>query len=247
MSKMTLIPAIDLLDGQCVRLVHGDFQAVTHYDEAPEAIAQRYAQSGAEWLHVVDLAASRDGEGADNSALFKLLGSADQAVQTGGGVRSGGDIEARLEHGAQRVVIGSLCAREPERFLRWVERFGADSIVAALDVRLDRDGTPRPRIFGWTEDAGMDLWTLLDQLLAGGLRHGLVTDIGRDGALKGPNTELYREIIERYPTLQLQASGGVSRVDDLVALQAQGAAGAIVGKALLERAFTVAHALEVLR
>jgi phosphoribosylformimino-5-aminoimidazole carboxamide ribotide isomerase len=246
-DTMTLIPAIDLLDGRCVRLVHGDFRDVTHYDEAPEAIALRYLQGGAEWLHVVDLAASRDGDGADTSPLFKLLKSADQKVQTGGGVRNGGDIELRLEHGAERVVIGSLCAKEPARFLGWLERFGRDAIVAALDVRLDSDGVPRPRIFGWTEDAGMNLWDLMDELVDGGLQHALVTDIGRDGALAGPNVELYREIIQRYPGIALQASGGVSRIDDLRTLQGAGAAGAIVGKALLERAFTVAHALDALR
>lgn len=244
---MNLIPAIDLLDGRCVRLVHGDFSNVTFYDEEPEDIARRYFENGARWLHVVDLAASRDGESADTAALFKLIHSADQHIQTGGGVRSGTDIIERLEEGADRVVIGSLCARDPERFLRWVGQHGADRIVAALDVQIDVSGLPRPRIFGWTEEAGMDLWTLLDLLVAGGLRHALVTDIGRDGAMKGPNVELYRDIIARYPDLQLQASGGVSRISDLAELQEAGAASAIVGKALLEGAIKLPMALAALR
>ncbi|MEM1411849.1 MAG: 1-(5-phosphoribosyl)-5-[(5-phosphoribosylamino)methylideneamino] imidazole-4-carboxamide isomerase [Pseudomonadota bacterium] len=243
---MILIPAIDLLDGRCVRLVHGDFNEVTYYDPTPEALAQRYLEDGAHWLHVVDLAASRDGEAADTSALFKLLHSANQSVQTGGGVRSGADIRARLDHGADRVVIGSLSVQEPERFLRWLGEFGDERIVAALDVTLDSNGTPWPRTHGWTRDGGTDLWTVMRGLVDGGLKHVLVTDIGRDGALKGPNLRLYKDILARFPDVELQASGGVSRVDDLQALRDAGAAGAIVGKALLDGAFGVSHALEAL-
>ena len=243
---MILIPAIDLLDGRCVRLVHGDFNDVTYYDTEPEVIARKYLDQGAHWLHVVDLEASRDGEAADTDALFKLLHSAEQSVQTGGGVRSGGDIRARLEHGASRVVVGSLGVTAPERFLRWLGEYGDDRIVAALDVTIDGEGVPWPRTHGWTREAQANLWTLLQDLVDGGLRHLLVTDIGRDGALKGPNLGLYREILERFPDIELQASGGVSRVDDLKALRNTGAAGTIVGKALLEGAFSVSQALETL-
>lgn len=244
---MELIPAIDLLDGRCVRLMHGDFNEVTYYDTPPERLAGTYREHGAEWLHVVDLEASRDGEAADTSQLFKLLGSASQYVQTGGGVRNGGDIRARLDAGAARVVIGSLCALDTPRFLRWVREYGPERIVAAVDVALDADNLPWPRVRGWTEEAGMDLWTLLDRLVEGGLRHVLITDIGRDGALKGPNRPLYQETLARYPDLQLQASGGVSRVEDLVSLQEDGASATIVGKALLEGAFSVSQALDALK
>lgn len=243
---MELIPAIDLLDGRCVRLMHGDFNEVTYYDTPPERLARTYHEHGAEWLHVVDLEASRDGEAADTSQLFKLLDGAPQAVQTGGGVRGGGDIQARLDAGAARVVIGSLCALETDRFLRWVKDYGEERIVAAVDVALDAEGVPWPRVRGWTQEAGMDLWTLLDRLVDGGLRHVLITDIGRDGALMGPNRPLYQDILARHPDLQLQASGGVSRVEDLVSLRDDGAAAAIVGKALLEGAFGVSQALEAL-
>ena len=243
---MELIPAIDLLDGHCVRLKHGDFNEVTYYDKPPERLAKAYREHGANWLHVVDLEASRDGEAADTSHLFKLLGSAEQSVQTGGGVRSGGDIRARLDAGASRVVIGSLCALDTPRFLRWVGEFGADRIVAALDVSLDANGLPWPRVRGWTEEAGRDLWTLLTLLVEAGLRHALITDIGRDGALKGPNRPLYQDILSRYPDLQLQASGGVSRIEDLLALRTDGVAATIVGKALLDGAFGVSQALEAL-
>lgn len=243
---MQLIPAIDLLDGDCVRLRHGNFNEVTRYPEAPLDIARRYHADGAEWLHVVDLAASRDGEAADTEPLFRLLQAAPQRVQTGGGVRSGGDVEDRLESGAERVVVGSLCVTDTGRVVDWLRRYGREALVAALDVRVDRDGTPRPRIHGWTEGTDISLWRLLDQLANAGLRHALITDIGRDGTLQGPNIRLYREVAERYPEVHLQASGGVGAIEDLQALQRTGARSVIVGKALLEGVFTVASALEAL-
>lgn len=244
---MKLIPAIDLLDGRCVRLLHGDFAQVTHYPAAAEELAKLYSDAGAQWLHVVDLAASRDGADADTSALFNLLGHAPQSVQTGGGVRNEKDISQRLDAGAARIVIGSLSVTDSSSFISWLGQFGAENLVAALDVLIDDKGIPWPRTHGWTSRGERDLWQLLDELAAGGLRHLLCTDISRDGALSGPNLELYTEITRRYPKLQLQASGGVSSLDDLERLKATDASGVITGKALLDKRFTVAEALEALR
>ena len=244
---MKLIPAIDLLDGRCVRLLHGDFEQVTHYPAAPGELARLYADAGAEWLHVVDLAASRDGADADTSALFKLLGQAPQSVQTGGGVRYENDIAQRLDAGAARVVVGSLSVTDTTAFIGWLEHFGAGKLVAAVDIRIDDQGIPWPRIHGWTDQADRDMWQLLDELSAGGLVHLLCTDISRDGALSGPNLDLYAEIMSRYPQLQLQASGGVSSLDDLEQLKPTGASGVITGKALLDGRFTVKEALEALQ
>ncbi len=244
---MKLIPAIDLLDGRCVRLLHGDFKQVTHYPAAPDELACSYADAGAEWLHVVDLAASRDGADADTSALLKLLGQAPQSVQTGGGVRNGDDISLRLDAGAARVVIGSLSVTDTRGFIGWLAHFGTEKLVAALDILFDDKGVPWPRIHGWTSRGERDLWQLLDELAAGGLQHLLCTDISRDGALNGPNLALYSEITGRYPGLQLQASGGVSSLEDLKQLKPVGASGVITGKALLDKRFTVVEALEALR
>ena len=244
---MKLIPAIDLLDGRCVRLLHGDFNQVTHYPPTAVELAQDYARAGAQWLHVVDLAASRDGAKADTSALFDLLGEATQLVQTGGGVRNGEDISRRLDAGAARVVVGSLSVTDSKGFIAWLEQFGAEKLVAALDIRFDEKGTPWPRIHGWTSRGDRDMWALLDELVAGGLKHLLCTDINRDGALSSPNFSLYSDITDRYPHLQLQASGGVSNLMDLQQLLPTGAAAVITGKALLEKRFSVAEALEALR
>ena len=244
---MKLIPAIDLLDGRCVRLLHGDFEQVTHYAATPRELALRYADAGAEWLHVVDLAASRDGPDADTSALFKLLGEAPQSVQTGGGVRNANDITQRLKAGAARVVIGSLSVTDSSGFISWLKDFGADRLVAAVDIRIDDHGVPWPRIHGWTDQGDRDMWKLLDELVDGGLKHLLCTDISRDGALTGPNLDLYSSITGRYPNLYLQASGGVSSLADLQQLKPTGAAGVITGKALLENRFDVAEALEAVQ
>jgi len=244
---MQLIPAIDLLDGHCVRLLHGDFKQVTHYPLPPLELARSYFDAGADRLHVVDLAASRDGAAADTSALFELLGQAPQSVQTGGGVRDDKDIEERLDAGAARVVIGSLSVTDSQRFIGWLDHFGAEKLVAALDVLVGEDGMWWPRTHGWTTRGDKNLWQLLDELTEGGLRHLLCTDISRDGALTGPNFDLYTEIVQRYPSVQLQASGGVAGLKDLQRLKPTGAAGAITGKALLEGCFTVSEALEVLR
>lgn len=244
---MNLIPAIDLLDGKVVRLLHGDFEQTTFYPIAPSELAHRYADAGAKWLHVVDLAASRDGAEADTQALFKLLNDAPQSVQTGGGVRQEGDVRSRLEAGASRVVIGSLCVTATQSVVNWLELFGADQLVAALDISLDDSGVPWPKIHGWTERGDRNMWQVLDELSAAGLRHLLCTDISRDGALSGPNVDLYSEITSRYPGIQLQASGGVSSLQDLHNLKSTKASGVISGKALLDGRFSVSEALKALQ
>jgi phosphoribosylformimino-5-aminoimidazole carboxamide ribotide isomerase len=195
---------------------------------------------------VVDLAASRDGESADIRPLLRLLGNSEQFVQTGGGVRGVSDISTRLEHGAHRVVVGSISVTHPERFATWIKEFGEDRLVAALDVRIDEDGIPWPRTHGWTRGSGQTLWALLDVYADKGLKHVLCTDIGRDGAMAGPNVDLYQEITRRYPDLTVQASGGVSGLMDLNKLTATGVDSAVTGKALLEGCFTVAEALKAL-
>lgn len=241
-----IIPAIDLLDGSCVRLLHGDFEQCKVYDLEAARLARVYADQGAGWLHVVDLAASRDGEKADIRPLLRLLEEAPQMVQTGGGVRNANDVQIRLEAGASRVAVGSISTLQPERFAGWLERFGSERLVAALDVRIDDDGTPWPRTHGWTRGAETNLWQLLDNYRDKGLLHVLCTDISRDGAMAGPNSDLYRAIAERYPGLHLQASGGVSGLRDLRELATTGARSAITGKALLEGCFSVSEALEYL-
>jgi len=238
-------PAIDLRDGRCVRLHQGNFDQLTQYPAEPLTLAAEYAAAGAPLLHVVDLDAAA-GEGDNTDLIARLTACLDVPLQCGGGVRATADVQSRIASGVQRVVVGSVAARTPGLFGDWLQRFGGERLVAAVDVRGD-GGAWRPALEGWREQSERDLFDLLTALQDHGLRHLLCTDIDRDGTLEGPALGLYREIRERFPELRLQASGGIRSLDDLRELQALGCAGAVVGKALLEGRFSVAEALEALR
>lgn len=243
---MILYPAIDLKDGECVRLMHGRFDAVTRYDDDPAARLAAFAADGAVWIHVVDLDGAEAGAARQHAVIGNLAGVVDVRVQSGGGVRAIEDVRLLLDAGVARVVIGSLAVTAPETISGWLAEFGPERITLALDVKLE-DGTPIPALKGWTQRAGVDLWAALDRYPAGTISHILVTDVGRDGALTGPNLELLAEVKERRPDVQLQASGGVSSLQDLAALKAIGCDGAIIGRALYEGRFTLAEALEAVR
>ena len=239
----TLYPAIDVREGRVVRLRQGDYAAETRYAEDPLALARRYADEGAAWLHLVDLAAGKGGGYTLTSLLDPLRRETRLQVQTGGGVRSEDEFRALLEAGAARVVVGTLAVRQPSLVLDWLRRFGGERITVALDTRADDAGVFRLPVHGWTESSGLALFDLLERYAEAGLRHLLCTDIARDGMLGGLNLDLYREIAQRFPGVSVQASGGVATLDDLRGARAAGAGGAILGKALLEGRFTLPQAL----
>ena len=228
------IPAIDLKAGRIVRLYQGRFDQVSEYPQEPAALAQRYLSLGVDWVHVVDLDGARAGAGANREVVMRMAGLAHGRIQVGGGVRSRDDVTALLAAGAGRAVIGSAAVERPEEVRGWLGELGAERLVLAFDVQLDAAGTPWCRSRGWTEDAGLSLWDAIESYREAGLRHVLCTDVARDGAMTGPNVELYRELVQRYPEIRLQASGGVRDLADVEALGATGAAGAIIGKALLD-------------
>jgi len=229
---MLIYPAVDVLDGQVVRLAKGDFDAVTAYGDDPVAVAERFREAGAEWLHLVDLSGARDG-GGRRTDLVEAVAATGLKVQTGGGVRATADIEAILDAGAERAVIGSLAVAEPERVLGWLARFGAERIVAAFDVAIT-GGVAWPVVKGWTEQADRPLGALLERYASGGLRHAMATDIARDGVLQGPNPDLYLDLAAARPDIAWQASGGVASVEDLPSLEEAGCAAVIIGRALYE-------------
>lgn len=238
-----LYPAIDIREGRVVRLRQGDYDAETRYADDSLALAKRYADAGAEWLHLVDLDAAKAGGWTLAPLVQAIRRETALKVQTGGGVREEGDVLAILDAGASRVVIGSLAVRQPNRVLGWLERFGSDRITIALDARADETGVFRLPVHGWTEASGLALFDLLQRYANAGLRHLLCTDIARDGMLAGLNLDLYREIAARFPGVAVQASGGVAGLDDVRGAREAGAVGAILGKALLEGRFTLAEAL----
>jgi len=231
---MILIPAIDLRNGAVVRLSQGDYERETRYATDAVELAQRYASAGARWIHIVDLDGARSGNEENLDSIAKICRAVDVPVQTGGGVRCLEDVELRLERGAQRVVIGSLCVRQPDVVCAWLETLGGDAIVAGLDVARTLDGQWIPKAAGWTEDGDVDLFSLIQRLGDAGLKHLLCTDIERDGMLSGPSLGLYRAILERFSGIHLQASGGIAKAGDLRKVAETGAAGCIVGRALLE-------------
>lgn len=232
------IPAIDLKAGRVVRLYQGRFDQVSEYPADPEALAAHYRSLGVDWVHVVDLDGARDGAGGNREVVARMAGLARGRIQVGGGIRSRDDVAAMLATGAGRVVIGSTAVERPAEVRGWFGEFGAERLVLAFDVQLDESGVPRCRSRGWTEDAGLSLWNAVEIYRGAGLRQLLCTDVARDGAMTGPNFELYRELTRRYPEIDLQASGGVRDIADVEALRKTGATGAIIGKALLDGRIT---------
>jgi phosphoribosylformimino-5-aminoimidazole carboxamide ribotide isomerase len=231
---MRVIPAIDLKDGRCVRLLKGEFDQVTRYEQDPLALAALYREAGCGLLHIVDLDGARDGKPGNEKVIRSLCGIRGVSLQVGGGLRNRELVDAVLESGVKRVVLGSVAMIRPQLVARWLEDYGSERIVLALDTRIDLGGVPRLASHGWTRDTGKDLWSVLDFFAEAGLRHLLCTDIDRDGAMTGPSLDLYRQCIRRYPQLVLQASGGVRHADDLGALEDTGVQAAVVGKALLD-------------
>lgn len=238
---MLIIPAIDLMDGRCVRLLRGDFDDATQYGDPVEQL-RLFAEAGAPWVHVVDLDGARNRAPAQIELIRTLASAAAVSLQCGGGVRSRDDVAALLDAGVARVVVGSVAARQPEQVRAWIAEFGADRICVALDVRATGEGW-QVAADGWTAGAGVSLETALAAFPEGLLRHVLVTDISRDGALSGANTALMAALTNLRPSIAFQASGGVATLDDLAALKEAGASAAIVGRALYEQRFTLEAAL----
>ena len=241
--SFTLFPAIDIRAGRVVRLAQGDYQRQTGYDMDPVALAASYHEQGASWLHLVDLDAARLGVYSQQVLLARLHSETGLKIQTGGGVRSEREIESLLAGGASRVVIGTLAVREPDTVAAWLKRFGPEHITLALDTRQDASGAWRLPVSGWTMDSALRFDDLLARYADLGLRHLLCTDIERDGMMSGFNLDLYRGLARAWPSLQVQASGGVRGIDDIRAAREAGAAVAILGRALIEQQFDLSEAL----
>ena len=238
-----MIPAIDLIDGQVVRLFQGDYQQKTQYQYTPEERQQAYFNAGAKVMHFVDLDGAKDSAKRQLATLKSLVNFEGMVIQVGGGVRCEDDVEQLLALGADRVVIGSLAIKEPELVSQWLAKFGSDKIVLALDLKIDAQGNKTLPTHGWIEDSGIVLESLLAQYQNAGIKHVLCTDISKDGTLSGSNVQLYSELCESYPDIEWQASGGIGSIDDIKALIPTGVSGVILGKSLLEGKFTLEEAI----
>ena len=238
---MILLPAIDLIGGRCVRLAQGDFARETSYSDDPAAALADFAADGAEEAHLVDLDGARAGAPRQHALFATFARNTDLKLQVAGGFRTPDQVAKVVDARVERVVIGSLALTDPAAFTDLLDRFGPERLTLALDVRIDGNGDAMVATHGWKVGSGR----ALADVLAGfpSVRHLLVTDIARDGMLSGPNILLLNEILKDFPSIQLQASGGVAILADLSALAATGAARAIVGKAIWERKFTVAEGI----
>ena len=241
---MQIIPAIDIKAGKCVRLYQGKFEQITEYAGHPWEVANNFANAGAKHLHIVDLDGAQTGEAAQTSRIAQICQLEGIDIQIGGGIRTHRQIQILFADGASRVVIGSLAVNSPVQVKEWIREFAPQRIVLAFDVNIDENGEPKVLTHGWIKETNETLWELIESYQDVSLKNVLCTDISRDGTLQGPNLKLYKQCIERFPHIQFQASGGIGTLDDVLALKKLKIYGAIVGKALYEKRFTVEDALK---
>ncbi len=226
---MHIIPAIDIIDGKCVRLTQGDYAQKTVYSDSPLEVARQFEAVGITRLHVVDLDGARSQHIVNHKVLQAITSQTSLQVDFGGGIKSDADIDAAFECGAAQVTVGSIAVRDRELTLSWLSRYGSEKIILGADVRHGMIA-----IHGWQESGHIPLTAFLTDYLQAGMKYVICTDIARDGMLSGPALELYGSIITTFPDVKLIASGGISDADDLRQLRAAGLYGAITGKAIYE-------------
>ena len=223
-----LIPAIDIINGQCVRLTKGDYDQKTVYGK-PLDMALEFERIGYKRLHVVDLDGAKSKHIVNDAVLREITSNTNLVVDFGGGIKTDEDIEKAFAAGASMVTIGSIAVTNPDLFLGWLEQYGTDRMILGADVRHGKIS-----INGWKEDSAEDLLPFLKKYVDAGVRNVLCTEISKDGTLTGPAIELYQEIMDAYPQLHLIASGGVSSLNDIIALNAAGIPAVVFGKAIYE-------------
>lgn len=229
-----IIPAIDMIEGRCVRLSKGDYNTKKVYNEDPSEVARMFEDAGIKRLHVVDLDGAKAGHIVNHKALEKITKSTNLIVDFGGGLKTTEDLNIAFECGAQMVTGGSIAIKKPEEFCSWIEKFGGEKIILGADAK-----NKKIAVTGWLEDTDAELIPFINQYVDKGIKKVICTDISKDGMLQGPNTELYKEIMAAQPGLWLIASGGVSCNDDIAKLDEAGIPAVIMGKAIYEGKITM--------
>jgi phosphoribosylformimino-5-aminoimidazole carboxamide ribotide isomerase len=223
-----LIPAIDIIDGQCVRLTQGDYSQKTVYG-SPLDMSKQFEHIGFKRLHVVDLDGAKSRHIVNNAVLHEITTQTKLTVDFGGGIKTDEDLQVAFDNGAQMVTVGSIAVTHPDLFLGWVSQYGADRFILGADVRNGKIS-----INGWKDDSEEDLLPFLEKYIRAGVRNVLCTEISKDGTLSGPAIELYTRVMQAYPELHLIASGGVSSIEDIKSLDAAGIPAVVFGKAIYE-------------
>ncbi|GAA4835321.1 1-(5-phosphoribosyl)-5-[(5-phosphoribosylamino)methylideneamino]imidazole-4-carboxamide isomerase [Algivirga pacifica] len=231
---LEVIPAIDLIDGKCVRLTQGDYANKTVYNDNPVEVAKMFEDAGIKRLHLVDLDGAKAKTVVNNKVLEAITTQTDLIVDFGGGIQSEEDLKKAFDFGAHMVTCGSIAVKQKEKFEEWITRYGADRMILAADAK---DGMVA--VSGWQETSSVELLTFIDDYVKKGISYVLCTDISKDGMMQGPAIELYKKIQTAHPELKLIASGGVSGKHDLEALNEAGIYGVVVGKAIYEGAIKV--------
>ncbi len=226
---MRIIPAIDIFEGKCVRLTEGVFSTQRVYSDDPFTMAERFQQTGAKELHVVDLEGAKTGRVINFPAIERILALKNIVVEVGGGIRTDGEVERLLNAGAARIVIGSMAIQNPQTVATWARMFGGNKFIVALDFKDTELATE-----GWQKSEVVDVKEVVLGMMKMGIGTFLSTDIRRDGTMKGPNVKLYRDLVQNFPNLEWIASGGVRSMEDIRALENSGVDGVVVGKALYE-------------
>lgn len=234
MSKIEIIPAIDIIEGRCVRLSQGDYDRRKVYDASPVDMAKRYADCGVRRIHVVDLDGAKSSSPKNLRTLEQMAVGANVEIEWGGGIKSEESLRALFDYGATYAIVGSVAAREPQLFAEWLAAFGGGKMVLGADVR-----NGRVSVNGWLEDLALSIEELIDGFLPMGLSQVVCTDITRDGMLQGPSDELYVGLQQRYPTVDFTVSGGIGSMADIERLSAKGLRKVIVGKAIYENRITL--------
>ncbi|MEY4051826.1 MAG: 1-(5-phosphoribosyl)-5-[(5-phosphoribosylamino)methylideneamino]imidazole-4-carboxamide isomerase [Chitinophagia bacterium] len=233
---MQIIPAIDIIEGKCVRLTEGDYAQKKIYNEDPLEVAKAFEGIGLMHLHLVDLDGAKAGEVVNWKVLEKIANNTELKIDFGGGIKTEAILKTVLDTGATYATIGSLAVKNELLFQEWIARFGAHTFMLGADVFEEKIA-----IGGWLEKTDISVFDFIQSYTSKGVKQIFCTDIKKDGKLQGPSTQLYQKIIEQFPTLQLIASGGVSSLDDLIELEEIGCAAAIVGKAIYENKITISE------
>ena len=231
---MEIIPAIDIIDGKCVRLTKGDFEKKIIYNDDPVEVAKSFAGVGIKRLHIVDLDGTNWQPLKNLSTLENISKNTSLIIDFGGGIKTTEEVQSVLSAGASMVSVGSITVKDPELFSKWIKDFGAEKFLPGADVLFKKI-----KIHGWKEETGIDVFDFINGMISDGINQIFCTDISKDGMLEGPSTELYKEIIQKFTSLHLIASGGISCFDDLMILKEIGCSGAIVGKAIYEEKITL--------
>ena len=229
-----LIPAIDIIDGKCVRLSQGDYDTQKVYNENPLEVAKEFEANGIRRLHVVDLDGAKSSHVVNYKVLDAIAGHTSLIIDFGGGIKTDEDLIIAFENGAQMVTLGSVAVKQPDLFKKWLHQYGADKIILGADAKDNRIA-----VSGWKEESTQELLPFLEEYTKEGIRKVLCTDISRDGMLQGPSIELYKQIMQQFPEMHLIASGGVSSIDDIIELQEAKIPAVVFGKALYEGKITM--------